>query len=294
MEIIGKIIGMNTSDGLLNLLVTNTVKTQYNLKISLSEEPHLHLGDILVFDVVQHQRERISYHIESYRPVETLGLSSADEVFREFLPASPLSLTEAKAIVEAKVEAIENKTIQTITKELLHQYEYGFYIFPAAMRMHHNYVGGLAYHCISMLNLAEGLLKNYTYLNADYLISGILLHDIGKIIELSGPVNSEFTLDGQLLGHLVIGTLELEKAALRLHLENTEEVRLLKHLLISHHGQPQFGAAKKPMTPEALALWFLDTIDSKFRVLGEELDKTDPKTFTENIAVLDRARIYKI
>ena len=69
---------------------------------------------------------------------------------------------------------------------------------------------------------------------------------------------------------------------------------MLEHMLISHHGQPQFGSAKKPMTAEALVLWYIDTIDSKFRVLGEELEKTQSGSFTDNIGVLDRTKIYKI
>ncbi len=100
-------------------------------------------------------------------------------------------------------------------------------------------------------------------------------------------------MDGQLLGHLVIGALEISKMAEGLGYGNRPEVKMLEHMLISHHGQPQFGAAKRPITPEAIALWYIDTIDSKFRVLGEELQKTAPNSFTDTIGVLDKTKVYK-
>ena len=192
------------------------------------------------------------------------------------------------------INKIENKIIKEITIRLVEKYHDSFFIYPAASRMHHAYVGGLAYHSIGMLKLADGFIDNYPYLRRDYLYAGIILHDIGKAIELTGIQGTEYTLDGQLLGHLVLGALEINKMACKLGVEDTNEVRLLEHMLISHHGQPQFGAAKKPATPEALALWYIDTIDSKFRVLGEELEKTEFGSFTDTIGVLDKIKVYKV
>ena len=144
-----------------------------------------------------------------------------------------------------------------------------------------------------MLKIGDSFIANYPYLNKDYIYAGIILHDIGKIVELTGPVNTEYTVAGQLLGHLVIGAMEINQEAIRLGYENTDEVLHLCHLLVSHHGVPQFGSAKKPMTAEAWALWYIDTIDSKFRVLGEELAQTNNKDFTAPIGVLDRSKVYK-
>ena len=160
--------------------------------------------------------------------------------------------------------------------------------------MHHAYVGGLAYHCIGMLHLAEGFIENYPYLDRSYVYAGIMLHDIGKAIELTGIVHTEYSVKGQLLGHLVLGAIEIGSAAKDLGYQDKDECMLLEHMLISHHGVPQFGSAKKPMTAEALVLWYIDTIDSKFRVLGEELSKTESGKFTDGIGVLDKSKIYKI
>ena len=186
-----------------------------------------------------------------------------------------------------------SKIIYDITKYLLDKFHKDFFIYPAAAKMHHAYVGGLSYHTIGMLRMADSFLLNYSYLNKNYLYAGIILHDIGKTTEFDGIQNTDYSLKGQLIGHLVIGGMEVNEAARVLHYEDTEEALILEHMLISHHGQPQFGAAKRPMTAEALVLWYIDTIDSKFRVLGDELNKIKPGEYTDQIGVLDRVKVYK-
>ena len=293
MRIIGKITGMNTSDGLINLNVTDEKQTQLNIKTSISTGSDLLNGKIYVFEVERVVGERISHQLTSVTPVDELPLEDRNTILRNFLPSASMSLDELKICIFNSINRIENPIIKEITLRLVEKYHDSFFIYPAASRMHHAYVGGLAYHSIGMLKLADGFIENYPYLRRDYLYAGIILHDIGKAIELTGIQGTEYTLDGQLLGHLVLGALEINKMACKLGVEEKNEVRLLEHMLISHHGQPQFGAAKRPATPEALALWYIDTIDSKFRVLGEELEKTEFGSFTDTIGVLDKIKIYK-
>ena len=115
---------------------------------------------------------------------------------------------------------------------------------------------------------------------------------MSKIKEISG-VDGEYTKEGLLIGHLVMESLEVDRVARTLGFENSEEVLLLKHMIISHHGQFNFGSPKKPQTGEALLLWFIDTIDSKFTVLGQTLEDTPDGTFTNMVSVLDKMRYYK-
>lgn len=293
MEIIGKVLGINTSDGMMNLLVVDAKKEQYNIKSPMVLSEVFLIGHIYQFIVDRVVAERVSYQIKEVYDVDQLEPEKSDMILRDFMAGSPLSLEESRTRIYENIEKIENEIIRTITKSLVDQYSDKFFIYPAATRMHHAYIGGLAYHCLGMIQMADSFMANYPYLKKDYLYAGILLHDIGKTIELTGPQNTEYTLSGQLLGHLVIGALEIEKVAASLGYENSKEVLLLKHMLISHHGQPQFGAAKKPCTPEALVLWYIDTIDSKFRVLGEELSKTEDGCYTDSIGVLDKMKIYK-
>ena len=291
MEIIGKVLGINTSDGLFNILVEDSAKKQYNIK--WEKEPSLEIGCVYCFEVVVFSKERLSYRLIDIKEISCFDMEKEDAVLRTFLNAAPLSLQELKNELYCRINAIQSPVIAAITKGLITRYEKAFLLYPAASRMHHSYVGGLAYHCIGMLKLADAFIANYDYLNKDYLYAGILLHDIGKVVELSGPQNTKYTLEGQLLGHLVIGAMAIQEEAIKLGLADHKEVLMLKHLLISHHGQPQYGAAKKPATPEALALWYMDTLDSKFRVLGEELEKTEAGTYTDTIGVLDKMKIYK-
>ena len=160
--------------------------------------------------------------------------------------------------------------------------------------MHHNYIGGLAYHIIGMLKLSDGMLDTYKYINKDYVYAGIILHDIAKVDELTDAINPQYSDQGQLVGHLVMGALDVKLAAKELGYEDTEEEMILIHILISHHGIPQFGAAKKPMVAEAMLIWYIDSIDSKFRVLEEELSNTKEKEFTGAIGVIEKSKIYKI
>jgi 3'-5' exoribonuclease len=112
-------------------------------------------------------------------------------------------------------------------------------------------------------------------------------------VEFSGIENTEYGKKGQLLGHLVMGGYDVMDEAKELGYENSEEALLLEHMIISHHGQPQFGACKKPQTAEALLLWYIDSLDSKLRTLGEQFEKTENNTFTDPIAALEKTKFYK-
>lgn len=294
MIIIAKVNAINTSDGVYNVAVKDK-ENSYNVKVNPALNYSFTIGQVYEFDVTKVEgTERVSYNLNSAKHIDEFDIITKEEVLREFFPKAPIDSKDAKPEVYKYIDRIDNKIIKDICIKLIKENEDDFFIYPAASKLHHAYVGGLAYHSIGMLHLADGFIENYPYLNKDYIYAGILLHDIGKTIELTGVVNTEYSLKGQLLGHLVLGAMQIERAAKELGYEDCEEALILEHMLVSHHGQPVFGSAKKPMTAEALVLWYIDTIDSKFRVLGEELEKTQAKTFTDPIGVLDRAKIYKI
>lgn len=293
MHIIGKVSSINTSDNVLNLGVYDKDKNGINLKIEANAAVGIAIGLVYDFEYKVFEGERVSYWVTSFEAVESFETLKKDEVLRNFYPSSPISIEEAKGELESYINKIDNKIVREITINLIKKYENKIFVYPAATKMHHAYIGGLAHHFLGMLKIGDSFIANYPYLNKDYIYAGIILHDIGKIVELTGPVNTEYTVAGQLLGHLVIGAMEINQEAIRLGYENTDEVLHLCHLLVSHHGVPQFGSAKKPMTAEAWALWYIDTIDSKFRVLGEELAQTNNKDFTAPIGVLDRSKVYK-
>jgi len=295
MELIGKISGINTSDSVFNLLVIDSLGEQINLKIARELADGIAIGRTYTFEYeVFEGTERNSNVVSKVSEITELPFEAQNKALRLFYPKSPIALEDAIKEVYKYVDKISNPIIKDITKTLIDENKEKFFIYPAASKLHHACVGGLAYHSIGMVHLADGFIENYPYLDKDYIYAGILLHDIGKTIELTGCVNTEYTLKGQMLGHLVLGAMQIEKTAEKLGYADTKEVLMLEHMLVSHHGMPQFGSCKKPATAEALVLWYIDTIDSKFRVLGEELSKIESGSYTDNIGVLDRTKIYKI
>lgn len=290
----GRIRAINSSDGMFNLLTTLPDKTDVNIKTE-QKNTDIKIGYIYKMKVVKNTNsERNVYYLVEHEQVSKMeNIEEMNMAYRLFDTTCPYDLEELRTRINVYVESIDNEIIYNITKALLDENEKAFYIFPAAQRFHHNYVGGLAYHTLGMLDLADSFLANYSYLDKDYLYAGIILHDMGKVKEFSGVENTEYKVEGQLLGHLVIGGLEIDRKALELGYQDTEEAMLLKHMVISHHGQPIYGAARKPQTPEATLLWYIDTLDSKFRVLGEVMAKVEPGTFSDQVAVMDKVKFYK-
>ena len=187
---------------------------------------------------------------------------------------------------------IKNQNIARITDAAIKKHQDAILIFPAAMKNHHDYASGLLDHMVSMLKLGKAIADLYPTLNRDLLYAGIILHDIGKVIELSGPVATMYTIEGNLLGHISIMVNEISKIASELEIEG-EEVMLLQHLVLSHHGKEEWGSPKKPMIQEAEILHYIDNIDAKMNMLTRALGKTTPGEFTERLFPLDNRSFYK-
>ncbi|MGN7479128.1 3'-5' exoribonuclease YhaM [Solibacillus silvestris] len=187
---------------------------------------------------------------------------------------------------------IQNPNISRITRFLVKKYQERLIIFPAATKNHHDYASGLIDHVVSMLKLSDAICDLYPTLNRDLLYAGVILHDIGKVIELSGPVGTMYTVEGNLLGHISIMVNEIGQAANELKIDG-EEVMLLQHLVLSHHGKEEWGSPKKPMIQEAEILHYIDNIDAKMNMLTRALDKTKPGEFTERLFPLDNRSFYK-
>ncbi len=187
---------------------------------------------------------------------------------------------------------INNQTLKTVVSVLLKKHFNDFFNYPAAVSMHHNYFSGLAYHTYSMLKLSDAYLELYPFINKDLVYSGIILHDLGKIVELSGPKGTEYTKKGKLLGHISLGANEVTSVSTELGLEDTEEVINLLHIILSHHGQLEYGSPKEPATPEAALIHFLDYNDSRLAALEPEVNKTNKGEYTQPIAPFDRRIFY--
>ena len=187
---------------------------------------------------------------------------------------------------------IRNANIARITRYIMKEFKEDILVFPAATKNHHDYISGLLDHMVSMLRLGKAICDLYPTLNRDLLYAGIMLHDIGKVRELSGPIATTYTVEGNLLGHISIMVTEVAKAAASLNIEG-EEVMLLQHLVLSHHGQEEWGSPKRPMIQEAEILHYIDNIDAKMNMLTRVLNKTQPGQFSERVFALDNRAFYK-
>ncbi|MFI3251667.1 MAG: HD domain-containing protein [bacterium] len=285
----------NKNNKIVNLSVTLSDESNINIKVNEEQFKSITLGEVYYVDVLcKDNGTRKQLLVSDFKLALDLDLSEElEKALRTFYSVAPVSICSIKKQVEKYLYNIKNKILKDISLALYKEHERKFSIYPAGTKMHHAYLGGLLYHTHSMLELCDGYLKVYPTLNSDYLSAGIILHDIMKVKEFVGPNVVEYSIEGQLVGHIVMSTIEVEKKAIELGYENTEEVLILKHLLLSHHGQLAYGSPKKPMTKEAVLISSLDSIDSKLRVLEEELEKTVEGSFTNNIMVLERGKFYK-
>lgn len=229
--------------------------------------------------------------------LKVLKIQAATNVAMEqFIEQAPMASEAMQAEVASYLEAIQDPTVQQLLHALMTKYYEQFYKFPAASKNHHDYMGGLAYHTLCMLRLAQSLQQLYPNLNRDYLYAGVLLHDLGKVIELSGPIATEYTTKGKLLGHITIMVSEIELVAQQLNLtaETEQEViMILQHLVLSHHGKLEFGSPKVPMMMEAEMLHYLDNIDAKMMMMERALQGVEPGDFSQRVFALENRQLYK-
>lgn len=210
----------------------------------------------------------------------------------EFYRSAPLNEEDLRTGIKNYIRKIENHILKNLVVGLIAKVPDDYFVFPAAMSMHHNYFNGLAYHTFTMLRLAEKLLEVYPGMNSDLLYAGVLLHDIGKTKELSGPKTPQYTEEGNLLGHIVIGLQMVAKEAAIQNVDETEEFKALSHLIAAHHGELEFGSPKEPGMMEAFALHFIDLTDSKMAPISAEVLKTEKGKSSAPIASLNRKSIY--
>jgi 3'-5' exoribonuclease len=205
--------------------------------------------------------------------VRKLGDSEID--YTDYLPKTPKDIEQLWRTLSDIVESFQNPWL----KALLHEFMADETIVtayknaPAAKTLHHAFVGGLLDHVVSLFTVCDLASRNYPQVNRDLLLSGAFLHDIGKLHELAYQRSISYTTKGQLLGHMII---ELEMLHEKLaHVPGfPDELKiLLEHMIISHHGQYEFGSPKLPMFPEALMLHYLDDLDSKMESMRAQFER---------------------
>ena len=209
-----------------------------------------------------------------------------------FYKTAPIDLDVLKCAIKDEIKAITNPILKKIVIDLIGKDADKYFVHQAAITMHHNYLGGLAYHVYSMLNIGKVLINNYPGLNKDLLIAGILIHDIGKTVEITADKTPSYSKEGNLLGHIVIGITKLQQVIIENHFEGTEEALALLHLISAHHGELEYGSPKEPLMFEALALHLIDLMDSKLAGTSDYVVKTEKGNYTQNIPTLSKKSLY--
>ena len=257
---------------------------------SLSEEKKelLKPGEIyFVTGTIKDFQGKKQFNVSDFR------LASDSEVDKEaFYEYAPLSKEELQKKISSYIAKIKNPILNKIVITVLRKYANDYFEYPAAVTIHHNFIGGLAYHVYSMLNLSDAYLKQYPYLNSDLVYSGIILHDIGKVKELSGSKSVEYTKAGNLLGHITIGANIVSRECEKLGVLDTEEATCLIHLILAHHGELEFGSPKEPLMAEAALLYYLDYSDSRLAALTKYFKDTNKGEYTDQIFAFDKKSFY--
>lgn len=246
---------------------------------------------VKVRGMVTEWQNTLQFKIEKIR--EVMDEDGVD--ITDFVPVAPYTSEEMYNDVIEYINKINNEEIKKLVNYILDEYKETLMYYPAAKSNHHSVRGGLLYHITTMLKAGEKLCEIYTFLNKDLLYSGIILHDISKMEEMASSelgIVSEYTIEGQLLGHIVMGVKKIETAAEKLNI-NPEIKMLLEHMVLAHHYEPDYGSPKKPMIPEAEMLHRLDDMDAKMYDMRKALEDVEPGNMSDRVWSLEKRAIYK-
>lgn len=192
----------------------------------------------------------------------------------DYIPSTDKNIEELYKKIVNIINSLENQYIKTLLENIYiknNELRERFKIHSAAKSMHHSYMGGLLEHSLSICEICDFLSKHYSNVNRDILIASAILHDVGKMFELSPFPDNDYTDDGQLLGHIIIGTELVTKEANKIENFPHQLKSLLKHSIISHHGEYEFGSPKRPKTIEAFILHCADELDAKVKMYEDAI-----------------------
>ncbi|WDF83522.1 HD domain-containing protein [Lacticaseibacillus pabuli] len=211
-----------------------------------------------------------------------------------FLERAPEKSGDMEEDISSFVFDILNPNWNRIVRKLLADHHDAFFSYPAAKSNHHANGGGLAFHTLSILRLAKHVGEQYPNINVSLLYAGAILHDMGKTIELSGPVSTEYTVTGNLIGHIVLIDEEIIRACIELKIDSTQEdVVLLRHMILAHHGLLEYGSPVRPQLPEAQILHDLDELDASINMMTTAVAHVEGGQFSERLFGMDNRRFYR-
>ena len=231
------------------------------------------------------------FRIEKIRPV----IAGDNVNVEDYVKTADYSGEDMLNFLLTTVNNFKDEELKKIVTYLLENNKEKILYFPAAFRLHHAIRCGLLMHTSSIVKLCESICKVYTFVNRELLISGAILHDIAKTVEFEvreTGIASGYTVEGNLIGHLVKGAMMVAEAAKVLNTDN-EKSMLLQHMILSHHGEPDFGAAVRPSFLEAELLSQLDLMDARIYEIMDAVSGVEKGEFTQRLWALEDRKFYK-
>lgn len=276
-------------NGFLDLIVIGSDKKEYPAKIWRFDNN----GQFETNDVIE-----IEYTVDNYKGKTQLNITSIkkapDEMISDFVPSSEYDGKAVFSMLLAKVNNFSDEVLKAIVSKILLDNREALEVYPAAYRLHHAIVGGLMLHTASIVEMAEKTCTVYPNINRELLLSGAILHDVAKTFEMNTAKSglcSGYTVGGELIGHLVKGAMYIEDTAKVLGIED-EKVTLLEHMVLSHHGVPEYGSPVRPMFLEAEILSTLDSLDATIFEINNATSKINTGSFTERQWALDNRKLF--
>lgn len=212
----------------------------------------------------------------------------------DYIAASEFEPEAMYREILAMADRFKDRDLAALLKAVYEKYKPELLLYPAAVRMHHAMRGGLLYHTLSILRLCQQVAALYPSVDEDLLLTGAALHDLGKIVEMDANelgLAGQYTTEGNLLGHLVVGAMMVREVAKEIGTPD-ETLMLVEHMLISHHGKPEFGAAVPPKFLEAIILSSLDDLDATIYEVCDVNENVGEREFSPRLWNFDNVRLY--
>ncbi len=276
-------------NGYLDIIVIGSDKKEYPAKVWRFENNGLYeTGDVI----------EIEYTVDNYKGRPQLNISSikkADsQLASQFVPSSEYDGKSVFSMLLEKANNFSDADFKKIVTHIMLENREKLEVYPAAYRLHHAIVGGLMLHTASIVEMAEKICQIYPNINRELLLSGAILHDVAKTFEMeTGKTGlcTGYSVGGELIGHLVKGAMYIEDTAVKLGVDYDKAV-LLEHMVLSHHGVPEYGSPVRPMFLEAEILSTLDSLDATIFEINNATGKVEAGKFTDRQWALDNRKLY--
>lgn len=276
-------------NGYLDIIVIGSDKKEYPAKVWRFENNGLYeTGDVI----------EIEYTVDNYKGRPQLNITSikkADsQLASQFVPSSEYDGKSVFSMLLEKANNFSDADFKKIVTHIMLENREKLEVYPAAYRLHHAIVGGLMLHTASIVEMAEKICQIYPNVNRELLLSGSILHDVAKTFEMeTGKTGlcTGYSVGGELIGHLVKGAMYIEDTAVKLGVDYDKAV-LLEHMVLSHHGVPEYGSPVRPMFLEAEILSALDSLDATIFEINNATGKVEAGKFTDRQWALDNRKLY--